>query len=58
MKISQSQLQLAQAAQDVSHSSAALSDNVEKFQSKKIEDIKSILFEIIYSEVQYHAKGK
>lgn len=58
MKISQSQMQLAHAAQDVSHVNNALADNIERFQSKKIDDVKSILYEIIYSEIQYHAKGE
>jgi hypothetical protein len=57
LKISQSQLQLAHATQDVGHSNNALLENVEKFQAKKIDDVKSILYEIIYSELQYHAKA-
>ena len=65
---------MAHATQDVNFSSMALADNVEKFQAKKIEDIKvsssccsfvhsfvshfqGILYEMVYSELQYHAKG-
>lgn len=45
------------AAQDLTHSNTSMSANVEKFYAKKIDDVKSILNEIMYSEMQYHAKA-
>jgi hypothetical protein len=32
-------------------------ENVERFHTRKTNDVKDILFEIIYSEMQYHAKS-
>jgi ArsR family metal-binding transcriptional regulator len=46
------------AINDLNHVSSALADSVEKFYTKKITDIQSILHEFIYSEIQFHAKGK
>jgi hypothetical protein len=50
-------MDLANASTGRVHASNALAENMERFQSRKIEDIKSILNEMIYSEMQYHAKG-
>lgn len=50
-------MDLANASTGLEHANNALAENMERFQSKKIQDVKSIVYEIIYSEMQYHAKG-
>ncbi|EPZ34406.1 FAM92 protein domain-containing protein [Rozella allomycis CSF55] len=56
-KIVQSQLELAGANQEVVHSNLALTEHVERFETQKMLDIKSILEEILYSEMVFHAKS-
>ena len=56
-KITQSQLQLNNAIQELGFANAGLVEKVEKFHQKKAADIKEVLFEIIYSEIQFHARG-
>ncbi|RKP18302.1 hypothetical protein ROZALSC1DRAFT_29995, partial [Rozella allomycis CSF55] len=52
-----SQLELAGANQEVVHSNLALTEHVERFETQKMLDIKSILEEILYSEMVFHAKS-
>ena len=56
-KITQSQLQLNNAIQELGFANAGLVEKVEKFHQKKAVDVKDILFEMIYSEIQFHSKG-
>jgi hypothetical protein len=50
-------MDLANASTGLEHVNNALAENMERFQSKKIQDVKTILYELIYSEMQYHSKG-
>ncbi|KAI3637047.1 hypothetical protein MIR68_004753 [Amoeboaphelidium protococcarum] len=56
-KISKTFLEIETASQNLVHMNHALTDNVAKFHERKIADVKSILNEMIYSEMQYHAKA-
>lgn len=50
-------MELNNAAKDLGHVSAAFADHVESFHTKKTSDIQSALYEMIYSEMEYHAKS-
>ncbi|KAI9144626.1 FAM92 protein [Paraphysoderma sedebokerense] len=56
-RISQGQIELAGANHEANHSHVALAETVERFELKKINDIKSCLQELLYSEMVYHAKA-
>eukprot|EP00158_Paraphelidium_tribonemae_P001731 Partr_v1_DN24742_c0_g1_i3_m37294 putative family with sequence similarity 92, member A1 len=56
-KITKSQLDLDNASTELSSVHTSFSANVERFQSKKTNDMRTVLFELIYSEMQYHSKS-
>ncbi|KAJ3025661.1 UNVERIFIED_CONTAM: hypothetical protein HDU68_006881 [Siphonaria sp. JEL0065] len=55
-KLNQSQMELAGATHEVTHCTESLIQTTEKFESKKRDDIKTILSELLWSEIKYHAK--
>ncbi|KAH9257159.1 hypothetical protein BASA81_004709 [Batrachochytrium salamandrivorans] len=56
-KISQSQMELAGATQAVVGSTTALHTSVLTFEQRRREDLKSALSEIMWSEIQFHARS-
>ncbi|KAI9352704.1 hypothetical protein BDR26DRAFT_797434, partial [Obelidium mucronatum] len=50
------QSKMAGAAQEVAHCTTNLIDATERFEMKKRDDIKSILSELLWSEIKYHSK--
>ncbi|KAI9222011.1 FAM92 protein [Blastocladiella britannica] len=56
-RISQGQIELSGASHEATTSSFALTETVERFQVKKVNDVKSCLQEYMYSQMQFHAKS-
>ncbi|KAJ1507934.1 hypothetical protein HMI56_007539, partial [Coelomomyces lativittatus] len=56
-RISQGQIELSGANHEANTSSMALAETIERFELKKIGDIKSCLQEFIYSQLQFNAKS-
>eukprot|EP01137_Pigoraptor_chileana_P006006 Opistho-2@49847 len=56
-KISQAKLDLAGATTEVNHANKTLAENMERFEQKKIADIKMIMAEFIHTEMLFHARA-
>ncbi|TPX64865.1 hypothetical protein SpCBS45565_g05609 [Spizellomyces sp. 'palustris'] len=56
-RISQSQLQLAGATQDVRTATGALVDSVHRFESQKRADLQRSLGEFLWNEMNFHAQA-
>ncbi|KAI9188695.1 hypothetical protein H9P43_000116 [Blastocladiella emersonii ATCC 22665] len=56
-KLSQGQIELSGANHEANTSSLALTDTVERFELKKVNDIRTCLSEFMYSQMQFHAKS-
>ncbi|ORZ30419.1 FAM92 protein [Catenaria anguillulae PL171] len=56
-KINQGHIELSGASHEATTSSLALTDTVERFELKKVTDIKSCMQEFVYSQMQFHAKS-
>ncbi|KAJ3410485.1 hypothetical protein HDV05_003700 [Chytridiales sp. JEL 0842] len=55
-RISQTQMELVGATNEVAHATEALIESIRRFEAQKRLDIKHSLSEIIWSEINYHAK--
>ncbi|TPX39458.1 hypothetical protein SeMB42_g05873 [Synchytrium endobioticum] len=56
-KVSQSQLELAGATNDVQLATAALLADIRRFEETKRTDLRSVLGEFLFTEISYHAKA-
>ena len=56
-KIGQIQQELDLMTQNIAQLSQSVSTHGEEFQMKKIDDLRGLLNELLYSEMEFHARG-